>query len=96
MLYKCQNKWDSTTENINIAPSSDICVCLCVFFTYNGSPLFMEGLVGLFFLFFFLKALAATGMHWNSAERTAPLNAPSLTGSTKQSLKERGGGRGDV
>lgn len=31
-------------------------------------------------------------MHWPSAERTAPLNAPSLTESTKQSLKEGGGG----
>lgn len=36
----------------------------------------------------FSKALAASGMHWTSAERTAPLNAPSLTESTKQSVKE--------
>ena len=49
----------------------------------------LESLVGLGF--FFLKALAATGMHWTGAERTAPLNAPSPTESTKQSLK---GGRG--
>lgn len=54
-------------------------------FTYNGSPLMtrLKSLVGLFF-----KAIAATGMHWTSAERTAPLNAPSLTESTKQTLKE--------
>lgn len=35
-------------------------------------------------------------MHWTSAERTAPLNAPSLIESTKQSLKEGGGGVGSL
>lgn len=33
-----------------------------------------------------IRAVAATGMHWSGAERTAPLNAPELSGSTKPSL----------
>lgn len=52
--------------------------------TYNGSPLMTR--LGLSF-----KAVAAAGMHWAGAERTAPMNAPALTASTKQTLK-RGGG----
>lgn len=59
-------------------------------------------LVCVFFLFFStiskkIRAIAATGMHWSGAERTAPLNAPSLSGSTKPSLGvhvSRGEGRG--
>lgn len=91
MLYKCQNKWDSTTESINIAPSSDICV---FFYTYNGSPLFMESLVGLSFLKSISSNRNALDQCWKDS--SLECTVADWINKAKPKGERRGEARGDV